>query len=355
MGNCFRMFCGFGYVLSFGVYQDFYTRVYLVDQTPSAISWIGALTSFMGDSVTLISGPLYDRGWFYHLMIAGSALQSLSLFVLSLAKPGQFYLIFMVQGALSGIGTGLTFGPSMAVISQHFSKRRTLVMSLVMSGTSLGSMIHPIMLNHLLNGTIGFERGVRASAGFVSVLLLIACLSMRTRGLPVPTVGYTTVVRKCSRDVLFILMTIGSTVFQIAFFFPLFYMQLDSAKHGISINFSFYSLVILNAACFIGRCTAGIAATYMGVLNLTIASTVACSAVIISMMALSDVASVVMLGLAYGYFSGVYIALVVPLVTVFTPDLSELGARMGICLVFIAFGGLLSGPISGALLGSQYR
>jgi hypothetical protein len=97
----------------------------------------------------------------------------------------------------------------MAVISQHFSKRRTLVMSLVMSGTSLGSMIHPIMLNHLLNGTVGFARGVRASAGFVSALLLIACLSMRTRGLPVPTVGYTTVVRKCSRDVLFILMTLG--------------------------------------------------------------------------------------------------------------------------------------------------
>jgi hypothetical protein len=41
----------------------------------------------------------------------------------------------------------------------------------------------------------------------------------------------------------------------------------------------------------------------MGVLNLVIASTVACSAIIISMIALSDVASVVVLGLAYGYFS----------------------------------------------------
>jgi hypothetical protein len=41
------------------------------------------------------------------------------------------------------------------------------------------------------------------------------------------------------------------------------------------------------------------------VLNLTITSTVACSAIIISMIALSDVASVVVLGLTYGYFSGV--------------------------------------------------
>ncbi|KAG1887492.1 uncharacterized protein F5891DRAFT_988223, partial [Suillus fuscotomentosus] len=118
--------------------------------------------------------PLYDRGWFqslipaqitdsYRLMIVGSLLQSLSLFALSFTKPGQFYLAFMVQGVISGFGMGLTYAPSIAVVSQHFSSRkRTLVMSLVTSGTPLGSMIHPIMLNNLLNGTVGFAKGVRA-------------------------------------------------------------------------------------------------------------------------------------------------------------------------------------------------
>ncbi|KAG2039268.1 major facilitator superfamily domain-containing protein [Suillus americanus] len=356
--GCFLMqFCGFGYISSFGVYQDYYTRIYLLNHSPSAISvrWIGALTSFLAINVTLISGPLYDRGWFYHLVIMGSLLQSLSLFVLSFAKPGQFYMIFMVQGILSGIGMGLMYGPSLAVVSQHFSRRRTLVMSLVTSGTPLGSMIHPIMLNHLLNGTVGFARGVRVSASFVSALLLIACLFMRTRELPVSTVSYTAVARKCSREVLFILMTVGILLCQTGYFFPVFYLQLDSIKHGIDVHFSFYSFVIMNAACVIGRCTAGMIATYAGVLNFTIASTVASSAIIISMIALSDVASVVVLGLAYGYFYGVYVALTVPLMTEFTPDLSELGARMGICFAFTAFSGLLSGPISGALLGSQYR
>ncbi|KAG2340294.1 MFS general substrate transporter [Suillus weaverae] len=356
--GCFLIqFCGFGYVSSFGVYQDFYTRIYLANQSPSAISWIGALTSFLTDNVTLISGPLYDRGWFYQLMIVGSALQSLSLFTLSLAKPDQFYLIFMVQGVLSGIGMGLTYGPCMAVISQHFSKRRTLVMSLVASGSPLGAIIHPIMLNHLLNGTVGFARGVRASAGFVSALLLIACLSMRTRALSMskPTTSYSAAVRKCSRDIFFIFITAGSTLFQIGYYFPIFYLQLDSIKHGVDVHFSFYSLVIMNAACVIGRCTAGIFAAYTGTLNFTIASTVACSALIISMIALSDIASVVVLGLAYGYFSGVYIALMVPLVTVFTPDLSELGLASSTYPVCKSFGGLLGGPISGALLSSQYR
>jgi len=119
----------------------------------------------------------------------------------------------MVQGVLSGIGAGLTYAPSLALVSQHFPKRRTLVMSLVASGVPLGAIIHPIMLNHLLNGPVGFSRGVLTSAGFVSSLLLMACLSMRTKVLPTPSTSYTAVARRCSRDVLFILMTAGYVVF----------------------------------------------------------------------------------------------------------------------------------------------
>lgn len=61
----------------------------------------------------------------------------------------------------------------------------------------------------------------------------------------------------------------------------------------------------MNAACVVGRCTAGIIAAYTGALNFTMVSTLACSALIICMIALSDVAGVVVLGLGYGYFSGV--------------------------------------------------
>ncbi|KAG1789942.1 major facilitator superfamily domain-containing protein [Suillus plorans] len=354
-GSFLIQFCGYGYLNSFGVYQDFYTRIYLTNQPPSTISWIGALGFFLTASGTLISGRLYDRGWFYHLVIVGSLLQSLSLFALSFAKPGQFYMIFVFQGVLTGLGVGLTFGPSMAVISQHFSKRRTLVMTVVAAGSPLGGINHSIMLNHLLNGTVGFAGGVRASAGLVSALLLIACLSMRTRALPTPTISFSKVARKCSREVPFILMTVGTTLSQIGFFFPTYYLQLDSIKHGIDVQFSFYLIAILNAASAVGRCTAGIIARYTGLLNLTIASVTACSVIILSMIALNNIFGAVAIGVAYGYVAGTYISLLIPLVAILTPDLSELGARMGICFTFTAFGALLSGPVAGALLSSQYR
>jgi len=72
------------------------------------ISWIGSINLFLGVSLGLVSGTLYDRGYLYvrppralsaldtnsrsyHLLFGGSLLQSFALFMLSLTKPGQYY------------------------------------------------------------------------------------------------------------------------------------------------------------------------------------------------------------------------------------------------------------------------
>jgi MFS family permease len=348
-------FSGYGYATSFGVYQDFYTQHYLTKQTSSAISWIGSLNMFLLTAVGLVSGSLYDRGYFYHLMIVGSLLQSFSLFMLSLSKPDQYYQIFLAQGIGSGIAAGLMFVPSTAVIAHYFRRKRTLVLTFVASGSSLGATIHPIMLNNLLNGPLGFSNGVRASAGLVSVLLLIACLCMRTRLDPPTTpVNYIVAARKCIRDVPFVLMIAGACLFQIGFYYPMFFLQLDSIKHGLSVTFSFYSLVILNASNCVGRVSSGFIAAFTGVPNLTIVATISCGVLNLGLIGLSSLASTTVLGVIYGYFAGLYIGAWVPLMADLTPDLSELGARMGICFCMSGFGILIGTPISGALLTSNY-
>lgn len=123
--------------------------------------------------------------------------------MLSLAKPNQYYQvlgsvlshlhachmlnaivlqIILSQGIGAGLGAGMVYIPSVAVISQYFHKRRALTMTIVASGSSLGSIVHPIMLNNTLNNPkIGFATAARANAGLISGLLLIACFIMRTR------------------------------------------------------------------------------------------------------------------------------------------------------------------------------
>jgi len=100
--------------------------------------------------------------------------------------------------------------PSMAVISHHFRRRRVLVMGFAASGSALGAIVHPIMLNNLINGPVGFANGVRASAGLVSGLLFIACLCVRTRLPPPETpVNYIAVAKRCIHDVPLLFMIAG--------------------------------------------------------------------------------------------------------------------------------------------------
>lgn len=130
--------------------------------------------------------------------------------MLSLAQPNQFYQVFLSQGICVGIGAGLLYIPSIAVISHYFQRRRVLAMSIVASGSSMGSVIHPIMLNNTLNSSLGFGNSVRASAGLVAGMLLLAIVLMKPR-LPPPktTTPLIPAIKKFARDKAYVYMTIG--------------------------------------------------------------------------------------------------------------------------------------------------
>ncbi|KAI0633743.1 MFS general substrate transporter [Trametes polyzona] len=346
--------CGFGYTGSFGVYQDFYTRVYLNEQSSSAISWIGSLNAFLCIATGLAAGRLYDRGYFYHLLYGGSLLMAFSLFMLSLAKPQKYYQVLLSQGVGMGLGAGLVYVPSVAVLSQYFAKRRALTMTIVASGSSLGSIIHPIMLNNTLNNPrIGFAIAARANAGMIAGLLLIACCLMRTRVKQhKPPSHLWAAAKRFARDPPYVFTAVGMTVFAMGFYFPLFYLQLDALDHGLDDTFAFYSLVLLNGCSFIGRLSPGWFANRLGVHNISVTATFCCAVLILGMIGLGSVASVVVIAIIYGFFAGTYIAMLAPLLAHLTDDLSELGARMGIAFAFSGIGSLTGTPISGALLGS---
>lgn len=63
-------------------------------------------------------------------------------------------------------------------------------------------------------------------------------------------------------------------------------------------------LVIINAGNFIGRFAVGTVLRFVGVIDLTIITTIACAILIIGMIWLGSAASVVVLGVLYGLFGG---------------------------------------------------
>ncbi|KAF4612311.1 hypothetical protein D9613_003703 [Agrocybe pediades] len=343
------------YTSSFGVYQDFYVREYITNVSPSAVSWIGSTNAFITIAGGVISGRLYDRGYFYHLIWGGCSLSVFSLFMLSLAKPNHYYQVFLAHGIGAGLGGGIIYIPSVAVMSQYFQRRRALAMTIVASGASLGAVIHPIMLNHLFHSKLGFGNSVRASAGLVGGLLLIACCLMRTR-LPVQKkhVDQRQILRKLVKDKPYVFTSLALFTFSIGFYFPQFYLQLDATTHHLSPTFSFYSLVIVNFCSGFGRIASGLVANKINVADMVVVSSFAISVVIFGMIGLASVTSVVLIGVFYGFFIGIYVGLNGPLLVMLTSDLSELGVRMGIAYLFSGLGNLIGPPISGALLTDKF-
>ena len=70
--------------------------------------------------------------------------------MLSLAHSGKYYQFFLSQGIGIGIGIGVLFVPSISVVTHYFMKRRAIAMGIVLSGSSLGAIVHTVILNKLL-------------------------------------------------------------------------------------------------------------------------------------------------------------------------------------------------------------
>ena len=142
--------------------------------------------------------------------------------MLSLVDTTKFYQIFLSQGVGVGLGIVLLFLPAVSVQTQHFNKKRALAMGIVITGSSFGGIVLPIMHNQLFSGKAGFAWGVRATAFLMLGLLIIAKLLMSTRlpakhNAPKPDVG------EVFRHVPFMLAVWGNFLVLLGLYFPCAY------------------------------------------------------------------------------------------------------------------------------------
>ncbi|KIK69482.1 hypothetical protein GYMLUDRAFT_237272 [Collybiopsis luxurians FD-317 M1] len=377
LGALLVQLCGFGYITSFGIYQGIYYEPDLVDnflqldrEHQCFHNGYGRLAGRETVRQRLFLPPY---NWRCHSgitlslhVVVGGAKSVLSGMHTNLASAPPSVLlphvpqVFLCQGLGVGIATGMMYVPSVAIISHHFQRRRALAMTLVACGSSLGSIIHPIMLNNLLT-RIGFANATRANAGLVSGLLLCGCLLMRTRLPPnAAPIGLREAFVKFAKEKAYACATIGLFIFSIGYFYPLFYIQLEASVHGMSPTFVFYILVILNGTAFLGRLTSSLFVQRLGVANLLTFGMGACSVIIFGMIGLGEgtggreTASFVIIAALYGFFAGAYISLTSPLLAGFADNQAEIGARIGIGFAFAGIGSLIGGPIDGALATNRF-
>ncbi|KAF5381766.1 hypothetical protein D9615_005434 [Tricholomella constricta] len=303
-------------------------RISLKGHTPSTISWIGSVQVFFVFAIGLPAGRLFDAGYFHHCLLGGSSLYIFSIFMLSLVQPHHFYQNFLAQGVGMGIGMGLMFLPSLTVTSHYFRARRSLAMGVVISGSSLGGCLYPILLNNIFAKTSGFGMGVRAVAFMDLGLLITANLIMRTRLLPKRRGNEGgSVLKEVVTDGPYLLFVLGSFLIFWGVFVPFFYLQLYSALHGVPPEFVKYSITVMNASSILGRTVPNFLADVYGPLNILIPSGVISGGLVFAMFGASSTAGAIVFGVFYGFFSGGVVSVVTPAAGCFATrkDFSDLG------------------------------
>jgi MFS family permease len=89
-------------VNAYGAWQSFYSVDLLHQHSSSAIAWIGSIQSVLLLGGGLVTGPIYDMGYFRALLLGGSGLIVVGMFTTSVAT--EYWQIMLSQGLCAGMG-----------------------------------------------------------------------------------------------------------------------------------------------------------------------------------------------------------------------------------------------------------
>lgn len=203
----------------------------------------------------------------------------------------------------------------------------------------LGAVVHPIMLNHLLDQPNSFARAIRISAALNSGLLLIANLMMRAR-LPPSKRHIRLAVAEFARDVPYVLVVAGCVLWLNQFhstsylfsckgtvhcfryiFCCVFYSTLQPREwnkqsnlpilcpFSLSVSVSMtadsrYQLPIMNAASIVGRTVPAMFVLRCGIVNLVIAITISMAVLLYSLMVVKTAQGMISFAIIYGFIEG---------------------------------------------------
>ncbi|KAF8173184.1 MFS general substrate transporter [Mycena galopus ATCC 62051] len=346
LGAFFSVFSSFGYINSWGVFQAYYELQLLRGNSSSAIAWIGSIQMALSFGVAVLMGRLFDNGYF----ALPAACASLALIMLTIltGQCTEFWHFLLCQGFATGIASGVIFGPTLAVVSHWFKRRRSTALGIVAAGGSVGGLVIPIMVQNLIP-QIGFSWTTRVVALVLLFTTGIMNLCLRRRLAPVKTSGGIFNWRAFKYKP-FRLYTLAVFVC----FFGLYtrklltYIDVSATNAHVAPSFDVYLLAFANASSGVGRIFTGVLADRIGCMSVMIPGTLLAAIVTYIWPFVDTLPSLIVIAIIYGFASGVFVGLqAVPLIHM--GDMSDVGRRTGTLFSILALSALAGPPISGAI------
>ncbi|KAJ4326395.1 hypothetical protein N0V94_000070 [Neodidymelliopsis sp. IMI 364377] len=339
-----------GFTLSYGAFQAYYKSDLLSSSTPSAISWIGTVQAWLLIFFGVLSGPLFDLGYFRVMLVVGNFLVVFGIMMLSLST--EYWQVFLSQGICMGLGAGLLYIPSLALVGIWFDKKRAIALGIVMSGIAVGGVVYIIMFDRLLK-TSGFPWAMRA-IGFVALaaaLLSIPALLSGSGVLATKRKARALFDKTAYKDKLFLIFTCCSFSTFLGYIVPYFYIPTYARDHlGLSQSTGLYTLVMAIAASFFGRLVSGALAQWLGPIVTWTLCTFASGILSLCWITIDKESNFIAFSILWGFFSAALVTLPSAAFANITPDLSRLGTRLGMSWSVSSIASLIGAPIAGSLL-----
>ena len=238
----------------------------------------------------------------------------------------------------------------MSSVMSWFQKKRALALGIMVSGSSLGGVIFPILVQNLLP-RIGFPWTMRVSAFLILALLALATATVRSRIPPKPRpFSVLDFVRPYSEPA-FATVSIGNFFGFLALFIPFNYITLSAISLGMSVHLSNYLISILNVGSIFGRIFPGWVADKVGRYNTQI---VMCTFSFIVNLAIwlptRGNAPIIVFAVLYGFASGTFVSLAPAVIGQITTDMTQIGTRTGSMFALVSVATLIGNPVAGVLL-----
>ncbi|XP_058813520.1 monocarboxylate transporter 12 [Topomyia yanbarensis] len=135
-----------GTIKSFGVLFVEFLEAF--QASPSAAAWIPALCYFLYSSLGPLSSILSVKYSYRTVTIIGGTFAAAGMILTYWATSINY--LYISYGVLVGAGAGLSFPPTVYIVTSYFVRLRGLANGLCISGSALGSIILPPVLRYLL-------------------------------------------------------------------------------------------------------------------------------------------------------------------------------------------------------------
>ena len=233
-----------------------------------------------------------------------------------------------------------------------FFKRRALALGIMASGSSLGGVIFPIMVQNLIP-QIGFPWTMRVSAFIILGLLTISNFTIKSRIPPAPKPFSLKAFVTPLIEPAFGTMAAASFFVFLGLFIPFNFVTLSALSLGMDPNLSNYLLAILNALSVFGRILPGYAADKLGRYNIQVLMCGLCAVIDLALwLPARGNAPIIVFSALYGFASGAFVSLL-PAIIAQISDVRQIGTRTGSMFAVVSLAALIGNPIGGALLNDD--